>query len=58
MPVPQKVQLALVAAPVDADQVPAGQSEHEGALLVLLKEPGRHAEQLRAVKLAKVPGGQ
>jgi hypothetical protein len=39
-------------------KVPAAQGEHDGALKVALKEPGRHKKQLREVKLAKVPGEQ
>ena len=38
--------------------MPAAQGEHDGALRVALKEPGRHKKQLREVKLANVPGEQ
>ena len=49
-------QPSQAAEPLALAKVPPGQGEHEGALVALLKEPGRHATHLREVKLAEVPG--
>ena len=47
-----------VSAPAAPLNVPAAQGEHDGAIEVALNEPGGQREQLREVKLAKLPAAQ
>ena len=51
-------QTSQEVEPKGCAKVPAAQGEHDEALRLALKEPGRHVIQLREVKSAKVPGEQ